>query len=184
MRTQTISVFSVWNQYKDVPAIHAAGIVSVFFCAAFLNFGWMALIFLGYAFLAALASLSKRKGAVRGFIDGISLEASMLAFGLFFSLCFHAWLPAFPSLHPTARMALWLAYATVLLSAKFFLITRLFDAFADARLFARRRGSFPRSLLAFVLLVASVAMFVFAGFGPDAQGIADLFVQSIVPGIL
>lgn len=174
----------VWNEYREVPAIHAAGIVSVFFGAAFLNFGWMLVVFAAYALLAIRSLRSRRIHSLFEYIRCLSLEASVLLFGLLYEVCFRSWTPVLPSLSPLARALLWLMLAAVLLSTKFFLITRIVDASSDPRWFSRSVKGTAGIFLAFVFLVASLAAFLLAQFGPNSGEIPLLILKALIPGTL
>lgn len=183
MRSQT-HILRAWNEYRDVPAIHAASIVSIFFCAAFLNFGWMLVVFAAYAIMAVRSLRSRRVRSMSAYVYCLSLEAAVLLFGLVYEVCFQSWTPVLPSLSPMVRAFLWLMLAAVLLSTKFFLITRLVDASADERWFTRAAKNTSAALLAFIFLVASLGAFLLAQFGPSANDIPAVLLKALVPGIL
>jgi len=177
-------ILRAWNEYREVPAIHAAGIVSVFFCAAFLNFGWMLVVFAAYAFMAVRSLRSRKIRSLVAYIQCLSLEASVLLFGIVYEVCFRSWAPALPSLSPMVRALLWLMFAAVLLSTKFFLIARIVDASSDERWFVHAAkhtcGVVPVSCFP----LAWVGAFNLAKFGPDAGEIPVLILKALVPGVL
>ncbi len=183
MKSQT-QILRAWNEYRDVPAIHAASIVSVFFCAAFLNFGWMLVVFAAYALMAVRSLRTRKVRSIIAYVQCLSLEASVLLFGLLYEVCFKSWMPVLPSLSPMVRAFLWLMLAAVLLSTKFFLLTRIVDASADERWFSRAAKNTSALFLAFVLLVASLGAFVLAQFGPSSGDIPVVLLKALVPGIL
>lgn len=183
MSSQT-HILRAWNEYREVPAIHAAGIVSVFFCAAFLNFGWMLVVFAAYALMAVRSLRSRKVSSVLAYVQCLSLEVAVLLFGILYEVCFQAWMPVFPTLNPMVRTSLWLMLAAVLLSTKFFLIARIVDASADDRWFQRASKEASHVYVAFALLIASLGVFLFAQFGPAADQMSALIMRMLVPGIL
>jgi len=184
MRTH-ISIPSILNSTRDVPALHAAGIVIVFFAASFLNFGWMALAFAAYASLAVHSYAGvKKTSKAQYLLQVLSFEAAVLLFGLFFQTGFHAWMPSLPSFHQGVRVFLWLLLGAVLLSTKFFLITRLYDALIIPRWFALVQKHSSGPLLAFFLLLLSLGAYFLALAGPDGTLVPQFLLQLLVPGLM
>ncbi len=178
-----IHAHQIWNEFREVPAMHAAATVCAFFCAVFLNFGWMLVVLAAYAFLT-IRSLSSRPRPIASYVQCLSLESSVLLFGVLYDVCFHAWLPVLPSFGPMSRAFSWLMLAFVLVSVKFFLITRIADALSDERRYERALANTSTLLLSFVFLIASLGVFVLAQFGPGAGEIPFLILRSVTPGIL
>lgn len=184
MRTH-ISIPSILNSTRDVPALHAAGIVTVFFAAAFLNFGWMLLAFAMYAALAVRAYAGQGKGAFPQYLlHVLSFEAAVLLFGIFFEVSFHAWMPALPTFQQGARMSLWLLLAIVLLATKFFLLTRAYDAYVIPRWFALVQKHTSGPFLAFFLLILTIVAYFLALLGPDAKDVPELLLITVIPSLM
>lgn len=178
------NILKAWNEYREIPAIHAAGIVSVFFAAAFLNYGWMLAVFALYALLAVRSLRSRRGRSLLVYVQCLSLEAAVLSFGLLYEICFQAWMPVLPSFHPILRTLLWVMLACVLLSTRFFLIARVVDASSDAHWFDYQLKNTTHAVISFTLLVGALSLFILAQFGPDSAKIPDLILRSMVPEIL
>lgn len=178
-----IHAYQIWNEFREVPAMHAAVTVFAFFCAVFLNFGWMLVVLAAYVLLA-IRSLSSRRRPIASYVQCLSLESSVLLFGVLYDVCFHAWMPVLPSFAPIYRTLSWLMLAFVLVSVKFFLITRFADALSDERWYERALESTSALLLSFVFLIASLGVFLLAQFGPGAGDIPFLILRSLTPGIL
>lgn len=173
-----------WKSYADVPAIRASILVSFFFAAAFLSYGFLLLFFVAYAFVAVRAARKGRGSLVSKLIQSLSFETAVLIFGLAFELCFRAWKPGFSSLHTSVRALAWLSFAAVLLSTKFILITHAIDAWLQPKYMALKAKKTAHVIVAFALLIASVACLTAAIAGPLAMNIPSFLGDALTPGIL
>lgn len=173
-----------WNDYAEVPAIRAAILVFFFFSAAFLNYGFLLLLFVAYCVLAVKNMKRGKTSLFQAYIQCLSLETAVLVFGVLFELCFHVWKPALPALGVFPRMLLWLSFATVLLSTKFVLITHLTDALSQPKWFAARMKDARHVVVSFALLALSLALLLASFAGPGADAIPSFLLKAVIPGIV
>jgi len=172
-----------WSEYLDIPAIRAGLIVLFFFASAFLNYGFLIILFAAYVALVSVAITNRKVSRVRQGIQFLSFETAVLVFGIAFELCFRAWKPAFPSLPTTLRALAWLTLAGVLLTTKFILIRNIVEAYSDDKWFVEKLRGTMHVFRALILLVAALVALVAAYAGPDGSRIGEFLLKTAVPGI-